>query len=99
MDGWLALLGAFPTVVFAGLSALCLLYWLLVMVGAAHIDALDGVTGKTQGAIDAVAAGVKGSTSAVSEALSALGLTQVPVTISLTLFSLFGLLGSASFDL
>lgn len=100
MDGWLALLGAFPTVVFAGLSVLCLLYWLLVLVGAADIDGLDsltgGVTGKTEGALDAVAAGVKGSTSAVSEALSALGLTQVPVTISLSLFSLTALLASAT---
>lgn len=82
--------------VFAGLSVLCLLYWLLVLVGAADIDALDGVTGKAHGVVDAVAAGVKGTSSAVSEALSALGLTQVPVTISLSIFSLIGLLSSAT---
>lgn len=99
MDGWLALLSAFPTVIFAGMSVLCLAYWVLVMVGAADLDALDGVTGKTEGAvkgvIEGVAGGVKGSSSALSEALSALGLSKVPVTISLSLFSLVGLLGAA----
>ncbi len=98
------MLGAFPTVVFAALSALSLCYWLLVLVGAADLDAFDGVSGKAEGAVkgaiegvaDAVAGGAKGGASAIAEALSALGLTKVPVTISLSSFSLLGFLLSAS---
>lgn len=104
MDGWLALLSAFPTVIFAGMSVLCLFYWLLVMVGAADLDALDGVTGKAEGAVkgvvegaaDAVTSGVKGGSSAIAEAASALGLNKVPLTISLSMFSLLGLLIAAT---
>lgn len=103
MDGWLALIGAFPVVLFAGLSVLSLLYWVLVMVGAADIDAFDAVSGKAEGAVkgavegmaDAVAGGVKGGTSAVGEALAALGLSKVPVTITFTAFSLMAFLLSA----
>ncbi len=103
VDGLLALLGAFPTVGFAGLSVLCVAYWVPVLVGAADLDALDGVAGKAEGAVkgviegaaDAVAGGVKGGTSAIGEALAALGLSKVPVTITLSMFSLLGLLGAA----
>lgn len=98
------MLGAFPTVVFAALSALAFCYWLLVLVGAADIDALDGVTGKAEGAVkgaiegaaDAIAGTAKGGASAISEALSALGLTKVPLTISLSSFSVIGFLLSVS---
>ena len=98
------MLGAFPTVVFAALSALSLCYWLLVLVGALDLDALDAVSGKTEGAVkgviegaaDAVAGTAKGGASAIAEALSALGLTKVPVTISFSSFSILGFLLSAT---
>ena len=97
------MLTAFPTVVFAALSAVSMIYWVLVLVGAADLDAIDGVTGKAEGALkgaiegaaDAVAGAAKGGASAINEALSALGLTKVPVTISLSSFSLLGFILSA----
>jgi len=100
VGAWLDLITSFPTVLFAGLSAMSLLYWVLVIVGAADLDALDGLAGKANGladgALDAVAGAAKGGTSAIGEALAALGLTKVPVTISATLFGLFGFFLSAT---
>ena len=60
MDGMVALLTAFPTVVFAALAALCLAYWGLVLLGAADIDALDSLAGHGHGGVEGVAASVKG---------------------------------------
>lgn len=100
MDALWDILTTFPTVLFAALSTVSLLYWGLVIVGAADIDALDGLTGKAHGAmdgaIDAVAGAAKGGTSALAEALSALGLSKVPVTISATVFGLLGFFLSVS---
>lgn len=98
------MLSAFPTVVFAALSVISLFYWLLVLVGAADLDAFDGigdhadgaVKGAIEGAVDAVAGSAKAGTSALAEALSALGLTKVPVTITLSSFSMLGFMLSAS---
>ncbi len=99
---------SFPTVVFAILSAFAMFYWLLVILGAADMDALDGLAGKVGGsadaaldsaldsAVDAMAGAGKAGTSAFGEALAALGLTKVPVTISATLFGLLGFFLSAT---
>jgi hypothetical protein len=81
-----------------------LLYWVLVLVGAADLDAFEGVTGKAEGAVkgavegvaDAVAGKALGGASALAEALSALGLTKVPLTISFSSFSILGFMLSAS---
>lgn len=100
MAGFFDVIGAFPTVVFAALSALSLLYWLLVILGAADLDALDGIAGHhdglIEGAVDAVAGVAKGGTSALGEVLSAFGFTKVPLTISTTLFAFFGFFLSVS---
>ena len=94
MNALLDLMTTFPTVLFAALSVASLLYWGLVIVGAADMDALDGLTGKAHGvvdgAIDAVAGAAKGGTSALAEALAALGLSKVPITISASIFGLLG---------
>lgn len=104
MEGLLALVTAFPTVVFAGLAVMCLAYWSLVLVGAADIDGLDSLAGHGHGGVEGVAASVKGlagavkgaagaahgGTSVVGEALAFLGLSRVPVTVSLSTFSLTG---------
>lgn len=116
MQEFLHALLQFPTLIFTGLLGLSLLYWLLIIVGAADLNPFDGVDGVdgvsgldgAEGAVKgAVEGAVKGATegalkgavegagsvkgvSALTEALSWLGLTRVPVTISFSLFSLFG---------
>lgn len=91
---------AFPTVLYVALSLVSILYWLLVIVGAADLDALDAVAGKAEGvadsALDAVAGAAKGGSHALSEALAAMGLTKVPITVSLTIFGFAGFFLSVS---
>jgi hypothetical protein len=99
VEGLLALIGAFPTAVFAALAVVCLSYWLLVLVGAADIDlggggadqAIDAVTGAAKGIV-----GASKGAGLVGEALAALGLSRVPLTITLTTFSLTGFFVSAA---
>lgn len=110
MQEFLHALLQFPTVIFTGLLGLSLLYWLLIIIGAADLnpfdgaDGLDGAEGAVKGAVEGAVKGategaLKGAVegagavkgvSALTEALSWLGLTRVPVTISFSLFSLFG---------
>lgn len=115
MQEFLHALLQLPTVIFTGLLGLSLFYWLLIIVGAADlnpVDGLDGAEGAVKGAVEgtmkgAVEGAVKGATegamkgavegaaaakgmSALGDALAWLGLTRVPVTISFSLFSLFG---------
>ncbi len=86
----------FPSILFAGFLALSLLYWLLVIIGAADLNPFDGaehaIKGGIEGAAHAVAPdGVAEAVeaSALTEALAFLGLTKVPVTVSFSVFSLF----------
>jgi len=93
------LLLAFPTVLYVALSLVSLLYWLLVILGAADLDALDAVAAKAgaaEGALDAVTGAAKGGAHALGEALAAVGLTKVPLTVSLTIFGLAGFFLSMS---
>lgn len=93
------LLLAFPTVLYLALSLVSMLYWLLVVAGAADLDALDAAAGKAgavDGALDAVAGVAKGGAHALGEALAAVGLTRVPITVSLTIFGLAGFFLSVS---
>ncbi len=94
----------FPTVLFVALSVVSLAYWALVIAGAADIDAFDGVVGHADGAIDsaidgaadAVVGAAKGSGSIIGDALAAMGLTKVPVTISASIFGMVGFFLSLS---
>ena len=47
----------FPTVLYTGALGLVCLYWLLVMVGAADLDFLEGADGALDGALDGAADG------------------------------------------
>ncbi|HEY8429258.1 MAG TPA: glycine zipper family protein, partial [Sandaracinaceae bacterium] len=86
-----------PTVVFTVLLGLALLYWLFVMLGALDLDlfepggALDAAEGASEGAAEAAAEGGIGGLAGL---LSALRLRHAPVTVVLSLLSLFGWLGS-----
>lgn len=65
----------FPTIILTVLVAIALVYWLSVIVGALDIDLLGDAEGGDGGGGDA------GPTAGF---LSALGLSKVPLTISLT---------------
>ena len=88
-----------PTLLFTAMLGVSLVYWLLIIIGAADLnpfDGADGVEGTMKGAVEGAAKGVvEGGVSAVkgmsafAEALAFLGLTKVPVTVSFSLFSLF----------
>ncbi len=103
MDGFLALVTAFPTVIFAVLAALCLAYWCLVLVGVADVDVAgaDPDVDALAGAVKGLGAAAKGAAidpggGVVNEALAALGLARVPFTIPLTVLGLVGFLCSAT---
>lgn len=87
-----------PTLFFSAGLAISVLYWLLIIVGAADLNPFDGaehaLKGGVEGAVKGVAEGVGDGAAAVkasllTEALAFLGLTKVPVTISFSLFTLF----------
>jgi hypothetical protein len=86
---------SFPTVVYVALSLVCSLYWMLVILGAVDVDGIDAAVGKVS-AVDGVVAGLKGGSHAIADALAAAGLAKVPLTVSLTLFGLFGAFVSLS---
>ncbi len=100
VPGFTDLLMTFPTVLFVALSVVSLIYWVLVIAGAADLDALDGLVGHADGAVDsavdAVAGAAKGGGSILGDALAALGLTKVPVTISASIFGMVGFFVSLS---
>lgn len=81
----------FPTVLFTIPLGVVLFYWLLVIVGALGIDVLDG-DADAGGELDA-----SGGEGLLTEALVALKLSAVPVTITLSFLTLwawvFSLLG------
>lgn len=52
MTELLAVLLSFPTVLFSGLTALTLIYWLFVVLGALDIDTLGGAAGASKGALE-----------------------------------------------
>jgi hypothetical protein len=115
---------SFPTVFFAGAFVIATLYWLMVIVGAADLELIDGVDGffegidgglevdgmldaaldgATEGAAEAAADGAAdGVAEAVDGAAGALGplvflanvfrLGRIPLTLSLTFFSVGGFL-------
>ncbi|MBL9027219.1 MAG: DUF1449 family protein [Myxococcales bacterium] len=57
----LHLVGTFPTVIYTGLLALSLVYWLFVILGAIDVDALGGAhDGAIDGAVDGVVGAGKG---------------------------------------
>lgn len=101
MTEFLHALFAFPTIAFTACLALCLLYWIMVIVGAADLNPFDGADGAHDAIVDAAAHGAHGAVhdvvggdavhaNALTEALAWLGLSKVPITIAFSAFSLFG---------
>ncbi len=103
MDALWGLLSSFPTVLFAALALVCFAYWALVLSGVFELDAAHGADSvadslwagtKALGSAPTPAAGDGGGL--VGEALAALGLSRVPVTITMTVWSLVGFFMSAA---
>lgn len=95
----------FPTVVFTIALGITLIYWVFVLLGALDIDLLGGgdVSGAAKGIGDAMTGGAKGGAEALKGAGGGhdgglLGLSNVPITISVSFIVLSGwclsLLGS-----
>lgn len=79
MTEFLATTFSFPTVIFTVLLAVCCAYWLMVIVGALGIDALDidfdGLDGAADGAAEGAAEGIaegatEGATKAAAEGVA-----------------------------
>jgi hypothetical protein len=90
MDPFYQNISTFPTAIFTFVLAICVLYWLLAVLGAVDIDVLD---------IDGLDADVDlGSEATSVNALAAVmlrfGLNGIPVTIIVSFLSLFGWLTS-----
>lgn len=94
---------SFPTAVFSVLLGLMLLYWLTVILGALDLDSLDslmgleGAEGGAEGALEGLegaegadAAGAEGAEGASEGLFDRLGISGVPITITLSFFALFG---------
>lgn len=83
---------AFPAVLFSFALVVVIVYWLIVLVGAAEVDALDGGEGVASGS----------SSGGFAGAFAALRLEGVPVTIVLSLLTAIAwfvsLAGAALFD-
>ena len=105
MQDFLAITLSFPTVIFTVFMCLSIFYWLMVIVGALGVDVLDVDMDAGHGAADGAAeagaeaiahAGHHGVTEAAESAgiftslLSFLRLRSVPVTVTLSVWCLFG---------
>lgn len=92
MSEFLAAALAFPAVLFSFALVVVIVYWLVVLVGAAEVDALDGGGGVSS----------EGSSTGFAGAFAALRLEGVPVTVVLSLLLLIAwfvsLVGVALWD-
>lgn len=95
MGGFLAEILAFPTVIFTVLLALALVYWAVVLLGLLDIDVLDptGAVEAVDGALESAGGEVGDAADpdagGIARGLQALGLAQVPLTMSLSILVLF----------
>lgn len=104
MASFVELLVSFPTAPFTVALGVAVLYWLLVIIGAAGVDFLDGAgEGGVKAAGEALGGGLKaagealtGGAKAAGEATAAkagvlenLGLGGVPVTVAFTSLTFF----------
>jgi hypothetical protein len=101
MAHFLGVLLSFPAAVYTVLLAVILLYWVFVMIGAAHLNLLGDAEGAAKGALEGATKGmlehaadgldtdvdVEGS--GVSGIIAALELRSAPATVVLSLIVLF----------
>ena len=83
MDPFYQNISSFPTVIFTFFLGLCVLYWIVAVLGWVHIDALDFDFSHD---VDTEV----GTPDVLGGLFMKLGLTGVPITIILTFVSLIG---------
>jgi len=85
---------SFPTAIWSGLLILVVGYWLTVLLGGLDLELFDGLFEAAEGAAEGVAEGVAEGAAEGAGArrgcLSALGVGEVPLAISLSLVVVFG---------
>lgn len=87
----------FPTVIFTIGLGICLVYWLFVLLGALDIDLFGDAAGAKGGAEGLKGISVEHDVDANADGggfWHALGLTAVPITISVTMIMLVSWVGS-----
>lgn len=104
MRSLVEVIGAFPSLVFTVGLGVMMVYWLSVLAGLADLDGLggaehgvegvakgviEGLDGAHAGLADGAAEGLAGSTPGWFEALGGVGLRAVPVTVRITLVTIF----------
>ena len=90
MDPFYQNISSFPTAFYTFILAICVLYWLMAVLGMVDIDVLE-----IDGLESDIDLGSEGnSVNAMAGVMLKIGLTGVPVTIILSFLSLFGWLAS-----
>lgn len=87
MDPFYQNISSFPTAIFTFILAICVLYWLLAVLGVVDIDMLD-----IDADIDLI--NEAATPNAMAGVMLKFGLNGVPVTIIISFLSLFGWLAS-----
>jgi len=87
-------ISSFPTVVFTFFLLLTVLYWLVAVLGLVEVDVLDFDLPDAEGGLDINANNQLSSAEALAGLMLRLGLHGVPVTIIVSIISLFGWLTS-----
>ncbi len=91
MDPFYQNIASFPTAVFTFILALCVLYWLLAVIGIVDIDVFDIDGLEIDGTQADFGSGSEASTAnALAGVMLKFGLHGVPVTIIISFLSLFG---------
>ncbi len=90
MDPFYQNIASFPTVFFTFFLLLSVLFWLVAMLGFVEIDALDFVIPDADGALDINTENDMATPDALAGLMMRFGLQGVPVTIIISLISLFG---------
>jgi len=90
MDPFYQNISSFPTIIFTFFLAICVLFWLVAVLGIIDIDSLDidGLDAESGSASEAI------SPNALAGLMLKFGLNGVPVTIIISFLSLFGWLVS-----
>ncbi|MEE9337062.1 MAG: hypothetical protein V3U87_03210 [Methylococcaceae bacterium] len=89
MDPFYQNISSFPTAIFTFILAICVLYWLLAVLGVVDIDMLD-----IDADIDLDLGNEAATPNAMAGVMLKFGLNGVPVTIIISFLSLFGWLAS-----
>ncbi|ASP40635.1 DUF1449 domain-containing protein [Bacterioplanes sanyensis] len=83
-------IASFPTAIFTFMLALIVLYWLVAVLGLVDIDVLDVDLPEADGDLELSSAHEHGGPNVLAGLLMRFGLVGVPVTIIVSLITLFG---------